>query len=275
MKLIKGLTPNRLGQWAVITGGSSGIGFAHAQILAQHGFDLLLLGRDMGKLDSAKLQLERLSTSKITTRSVDLSVKVERDAVAQEMALLDIGVYIGNAGAPVPGWFTETPLEEYEQSVGLKISANLALSHTAAKTMKRNRRGLLLLVSSTGGLQGIPYLSNNAAAEAYLMSLGEALHYELKQVGVNACVLLPGPTKTPAFDKMASGKTLPMRPMSASRTAFEGLNAAMRGQPSWVAGRLNRVMARLMSRRMASVLMGSMMGRLFDVVPLNETEAQS
>jgi len=267
-KKINGLSPRALGAWAVITGGSSGIGLSHAQILAKHGFNLLLAARDENKLQSAAKLLEGGHGVQVRTVSADLATSEGQVSLTDEMNLLDVGVLIGNAGAPVPGWFTETDLDQYQKSVGLKINTNLAVAHTAARQMRDKGRGAILLVSSTGGLQGIPYLSNNSAAEAFVLSLGEALHHELKPIGVKASVLLPGPTKTPAFDQMAGDKKLPMAPMSSDATAYEGLSALMRGEPTWVAGRMNRIMTKLMSRHAGSKLMGSMMRKLFDVTPL-------
>lgn len=267
-KRIKGLEPDLLGRWAIVTGGSSGIGFAHAEIIAAHGFDLLLVARDQQKLERAEQELSEKFAVKVETLSVDLATSAGQQKLVEGMEQLDIGVLIGNAGAPNPGWFTETELDKYMRGIGLKIHGNIAISHAAARQMKAKGRGAILLVSSTGGLQGIPYLSNNAATEAYVLSLGEALHHELKPIGVKASVLMPGPTQTPAFDAMANGRKMPMKPMSAQATAREGLAALMRGEPNWVAGRMNRIMAKLMPRSFASKLMGSMMGKLFDVQPL-------
>ncbi|GLQ19041.1 SDR family NAD(P)-dependent oxidoreductase [Maritalea porphyrae] len=267
-KSIKGLAPDLLGRWAVITGGSSGIGFAHASILAEHGFDLLLAARDPEKLDSAARELSALYPIQVETLSADLAAESGQMQLVDRINQLDVGVLIGNAGVPSPGWFTEIELEQYMQGIGLKIQGNIAISHAVARQMKQKGAGAILLVSSTGGLQGIPYLSNNAAAEAYVLSLGEALHHELKPIGVKASVLMPGPTQTPALDAMAGGKKLPMKPMSAHATALEGLSALMRGEPSWVAGRANRIMAKLLPRRLASKMMGAMMGKILGAQPL-------
>jgi short-subunit dehydrogenase len=267
-KKIKKLDPKSLGQWAVVTGGSSGIGFAHAQILAAHGFDLMLAARDSSKLAAAAQKLSSEFGVEAKTIAGDLGTEVGQQAVLTEMDSLDLGVFVGSAGAPAPGWFAATELDKYQQSVGLKINANLALSQAAARKMRVQERGAILLVSSTGGLQGIPYLSVTAAAEAFVLSFGEALHYELKPLGVKASVLLPGPTRTPAFEKMAANSDMRVSPMFASDAAHEGLSALMRGAPTWIAGRPNRIMAAMLSRKAGTKLMGKMMTKLFAVKPL-------
>jgi hypothetical protein len=130
--------------------------------------------------------------------------------------------------------------------------------------MRRRRRGGLLLVSSTGGLQGVPYLSGIAAAEAYVLSFGEGLHHELKPFGVQVTVLLPGPTATPAFFRMMTNpETRPKGAMTPDAVARESLTAFVAGKPTWVAGRMNRLVSRVLSRKAMSKLMGTMLARAF------------
>src|SRR5204862_6552483 len=69
------------------------------------------------------------------------------------------------------------------------------VGHDMARLVARQRGGILL-VSSVGGLNGVPYVTNTAAVEAYVLTLGEGLHVELARHGVNVTVLMPGPTLT-------------------------------------------------------------------------------
>jgi short-subunit dehydrogenase len=122
----------------------------------------------------------------------------------------------------------------------------------------------VLLVSSVGGLNGVPYVSNTAALEAYVLTLGEGLHVELARHGVRVTTLMPGPTLTESMDKMGVAPSeMPMRPMSAERVALEGLRALQANRATHVAGRMNRLMSRLMPRSIATAVMGAMIGKKF------------
>jgi short-subunit dehydrogenase len=122
----------------------------------------------------------------------------------------------------------------------------------------------LLLVSSIGGLAGVPYVANTGAVEAYVLSLGEGLHRELKGHGIHVTVLMPGPTLTESMGKMGVDPAdMPMKPMQAERVAWEGLRALQANRATHIAGRMNRFMSRLMPRSVATAMMGAMIGKTF------------
>lgn len=264
MRKIDGLSPERCGAWAVITGGSSGIGLAHAELLAASGFMLLLAARRPTELAQAAADLTVAHGAVVETVVADLSTPEGVAAVIAAAAGKDVGIFVSSAGAPLPGWFADSEVADVERSVDLKVNANLRLSHHFARLMRRRRRGGLLLVSSIGGLQGVPYLSGISAAEAYILSLGEGLHHELKPFGVQVSVLLPGPTATPPFFRMLTDpSTRPRGTMTPTAVARESLAAFVAGKPTWIAGRMNRLVTRLLSRQAMSRLMGKMLGRAF------------
>jgi hypothetical protein len=103
-----------------------------------------------------------------------------------------------------------------------------------------------------------------AAVEAYVLTLGEGLHVELARRGVHVTVLMPGPTLTESMAKMGVDPSeMPMKPMSAERVAAEGLIALQANRATHIAGRINRIMSRLMPRSVATKMMGEMLGKKF------------
>jgi short-subunit dehydrogenase len=153
----------------------------------------------------------------------------------------------------------------WQQSLRLNVKAHLDVTHHFGQHLAQRRRGGLLLVASTAGLQGIPFSAEYAAAKAYVLSLGEALHVEFQKVGVHVTVLLPGATDTPMLT--ASGidpADLPeiMKPMSPEQCVAEGLAALGANRATHIAGRLNRIMAGSMPRSLATRLYGSMTARV-------------
>lgn len=257
------LTPAREGRWAIVTGGSSGIGRAHAFELAARGFDIVLVGRDQPRLDSTAATLRTQHGVEVNTVRLDLA---EADAAERLLDALDgrdVGVVVATAGKGAPGEFTDIRLEEYLACVNVKIRNNLVLLHHIARDMKAKKAGALLIISSTGGLQGIPGLSNNAATEAYLLALSEALHHELAPHGVRVTGLMPGPTVTPGFLSMVGEHKAPRGAMTPEATAAEGIRALETGRRSHVAGRANRVMMQTLPRGARISLFRRMLGTMF------------
>ena len=175
---------------------------------------------------------------------------------------LDVGLFVGNAGFATPGEFLTIERDELLRAVRIKVDANLTLVHHFGRRLVARHRGGILLVSSIGGLNGVPYVANVAAVESYVLTLGEGLHAELKPHGVRVTVLMPGPTLTESMAKMGVDPAdMPMKPMTAERCALEGLTALSANRSTHIAGRMNRVMARLMPRSVATAVMGAMLGK--------------
>ncbi|MEW2384005.1 SDR family NAD(P)-dependent oxidoreductase [Micromonospora sp. NPDC047707] len=258
------LDRHRFGPWAVVTGASSGIGAAFARHLAVSGLNLVLAARRLPELRTLGDELAASHGIDYRAVGVDLTDDDFLDRLRTATADLDVGTVIGNAGAALPGRFLDLDTDDLLRGVQLKVTANLRLAHHFGRRLTGRGRGGLLLVSSVGGRQGVPYMANNAATEAYVLSLGEALHAEFAGHGVHVTVLLPGPTDTPALAGMGIDPTaLPIRPMSADRCAAEGLAALAANRATHIAGRINRIQAHLLPRPMATRVMGATIGRTF------------
>lgn len=257
------LTPSRDGRWAVVTGGSSGIGRAHAFELAERGFAVLLVGRDAARLDATAADLRQRHGVETAVARIDLTAPDAAERVLQSVGDREVGVLVVVAGKGSPGDFVDVPLEEYLDCVNLKVRNNLVLLHTIARRMRDRGAGAMLVVSSTGGLQGVPSLSNNAATEAYLLAMSEALHHELKPHGVRVTGLLPSATATPGLAAMMGDRPAPRGVMTAEATAAEGVRALEAGKVTHVAGTMNRVVTTVLPRSARIRLFARMIGGLF------------
>jgi uncharacterized protein len=256
--------PKTFGPWAIVTGSSSGIGEEIARHLAASRINVVLAARRLDRLHRVGADLAREHGVDYIAVEVDLSEPGAVAKVAAATESLDIGLVVGNAGFANPGELWTIDREDLVRAIHLKINTNLELVHRFAPRLIARGRGGVLLTSSVGGLNGVPYVSNTAALESYVLTLGEGLHVELKPYGVRVTVLMPGPTSTESMGKMGvSPSDMPMKPMSAVRVAAEGLQALQANRPKHVAGRLNRVMAKLMSRSLATKIMGAMIGKTF------------
>ena len=253
------------GPWAIVTGASSGIGKEFARQLAASGLNLVLVARRLTTLEEVGRSLATAFGIQYRAVGLDLTTDDFLGKLEEATHDLDIGLVVSNAGVTLTGDFLTMDYQAWQQSLYLNVKAHLEVAHHFGPHLAERKRGGLLLLASTGALQGIPFNAEYAAAKAYVLSLGEALHVEFQRVGVHVTVLLPGATDTPML--AASGidpAELPgiMKPMSPRQCVAEGLAALRANRVTHIAGRLNRIMAAVIPRPLAIRLYGSMTARV-------------
>jgi short-subunit dehydrogenase len=254
---------NTFGPWAVITGASSGIGEEFARQLAQSGLNVVLVARRLSALEALGSELAKTFSIHYRVVELDLTSDDFLERMEQATQDLDIGLVISNAGSMIAGDFLSIDQQIWQQDLRLNAKAHLDLAHHFGQHLAQRKRGGLLLVSSTAALQGIPFSAEYAAAKAYGMTLGEALHVEFQRMGVHVTVLLPGATDTPLMASSGfNPDTLPVKPMSPKQCVAEGLAALSANRATHIAGRLNRIIAALMPRSLAIRMYGSLTRQL-------------
>jgi len=253
---------NKFGPWAIVTGASSGIGAEFAQQLAASGLNLVLVARRLPVLEEVGRGLAKQFGVAYRAVGVDLSDERFLEPLAEATRDLDVGLVISNAGATVYGEFLTRDRASLHESLRLNVTAHLNLIHHYGQGLAKRRRGGVILVSSMAGLQGTPYMTDYAAAKAYVLSLGEALHVEFQKLGLHVTVLLPGPTDTPMMTNSGTDPSdTPMKLMSAQECVAEGLAALGANRATHIAGRLNRMMLALIPRSVRPKMMGAMVAK--------------
>ena len=260
----------KFGPWAIVTGASSGIGKEFAQQIAASGINVILLARRESLLRELAESLKAKYKIEAKYGRIDLTEEDFLDQIETLTEGLQIGLVISNAGGARMGAFNKIPMSDFESMIRLNVTAQMKISHWfSSRLLKENRRGGLLLVSSTTAYQGVPYGADYSAAKAYILNLGEALNFELKDKGINVTVLVPGPTDTPGLTDNADADMvahLPMKPQAVDKLVKEGLVALSKNKPTQIGGRPNRIMATLMktmmSRNGASAFWGKMMHKM-------------
>ena len=187
----------------LITGASSGIGKDMARILAQKADEIVLVARDITKLEEVKKELEKYT--KIEIISMDLSIEENCKEIHNRVQNVDI--LINNAGFGDCGNFTKTSLEKDLNMIKTNIVAYHILTKLYLTDMKKKNSGKILNVASIAGFMPGPLMATYYATKNYIVKLSEAIREELKKENskVQISILCPGPVKT-NFNKVANVK---------------------------------------------------------------------
>lgn len=192
---------------ALVTGGSAGIGFELARLLAQDGHDLIITGAS-ARVNAAAEGLRR-SGVRVTPVQSDLATEggtnAVIDAVTETGRPLDIAVF--NAGIAIGGAFVDIPLERHLHLIALNVLSPVRMAHALIPGMVRNGSGRILLVSSLSATTPTPYESVYGPSKAFLTSFGHSIREELSDTGVQITILHPGATATDFHARAGMGAT--------------------------------------------------------------------
>ena len=252
----------RFGPWALVTGASSGIGKEFARQIAASGINVVLVARRDALLAELGRAVSQEFGVQCRALAIDLSEEGFIAGLADATNDLDIGLVVSNAGTGNPGEFLKHDRQLLHETLRLNTIAHLDITHHFGQKLGERRRGGIILVGALGAENGIPCLANDGGAKAYVHSLGEALHYEFKPLGVYVTVLAAGVTNTAVIDKFGlDPTTMPMRPMSVEQCVSEGLRGLRKNRSRVVPGRLNRIMNAFVPASLARKLLADLLGK--------------
>ena len=232
--------------WVLITGASSGFGEEFARQYAEQGHSLVLVARRLDRLQALAETLRGQYDIDVVVEQVDLSdiaavVQLRQRLREQGIA---IDVLINNAGHGLQGPFVDSQLDAAMAMVQLDVASLTAVTHVFAQDMRTRGRGKILLVASVLAYQGVQNFAVYAAAKAYVLRLGEALHREFKRDGVTVAVLCPGLSDT-GFIAAAQMKVTPalkLLMMQPAPVVRAGIRALQAGRISVVPGWANKAL---------------------------------
>jgi short-subunit dehydrogenase len=257
----------RYGPWALVAGGSQGMGAAWAEALARQGLNLVLVARHPGPLAATAAAVRERFSVEVREVVADLSAPEVAETLETALEGLELGLLVYNAAVSHTGAFLEAPEELYERLVAVNCRSALALCRRFAERFVKRGRGGILIMSSLAGLQGSPWVTAYGASKAFLINLGEGLAEELRPQGVDVTVVCAGPTLTPNYiaskKDPSRGMLLEMKPEAVVTAGL----CALGRKPLVIPGFLNRAarlfMSRILPRRLAVAMMGRNTGSLY------------
>jgi len=224
----------KYGPWAVILGGSEGVGASFAHQLAGDGFNLVLVARRPEPLEETAAQLRKLG-AQVRTHSLDLMRAESVQTLIGATADLEVGLLICNAGANSYGKpFLDGDLAGFQGVIDLNVTTPLALAQHYGRGMRDRGRGGILFVGSLAGYLGSARESVYGAAKAFGRIFAEGLWLELRDHGVDVLELVLGVTRTPAMERAGLDFDIPgLTVGEPADVAREGL-AHLSDGPVWV-----------------------------------------
>lgn len=244
---------------ALITGASAGLGVEFARQLSKRGYRLVLAARRKDRLEALTAELGNARAV-----AIDLGADGAAEKLVAEVASAGetIDVLVNNAGFGLHGRFDKADATRLRQMIDLNCGTLTDLCRAVIPGMIERRQGRILNVASTAAFQPGPGMAVYFATKAFVLSLSEALHEELKRFGISVTALCPGPTKT-EFGDVAGFKTkesLQRFFMEAEPVVREGLDALERNKAVEITGTLNAIGAfstRLAPRSLVRKIAGS------------------
>src|SRR6266850_3155799 len=186
------------GKRALITGSSQGIGFALAQGLAEHGAEIVLNGRDAGKLDAAAARLAAAG-HKVSVAGFDVTqaqaVKDGVEAIERNSSPIDI--LINNAGMQFRSPLEDFPVEKWEQLLATNISSAFYVGQAVARHMIRRGQGKIINIASVQSELARPGIAPYTATKGAIKNLTRGMCADWAKYGLQINAIAPGYFKTP------------------------------------------------------------------------------
>ena len=233
--------------YAVVTGGSNGIGYELAKQFVANGYDVLIATETAAHLAEAAQSLAA-GGAKVDTHAADLSTEAGVDDLyaAIKASGRPVEVLCVNAGFGLGGAFVDTDLQRELKMIDLNCRGSVQLTKLVLKDMVARDRGKLLFTSSIAATMPDPFEAVYGATKVFLRWFGEALRNELKDTNVGVTVLMPSVTDTDFFnraemlDTKAGASDKKDDPAMVAKAAFDALQ---HDKDKIVPGAKNKMMA--------------------------------
>jgi short-subunit dehydrogenase len=213
---------------ALITGASAGIGAAYADRLARRGHDLILVARDVSRLNALAERLRAEAGRSVEVLVADLSGRPDLLRIEQRLREdLSIAMLVNNAGVAVSGPMHGSDVDRLEAMVDINVTAALRLAYAAVEGFLARGKGTLINLSSVLALAPERFNATYSGTKAFMLNLSTALRTELADTGIRVQAVLPGATRTELWGK--AGVDIAAMPAGMLMDIGEMVDAALAG----------------------------------------------
>lgn len=252
---------SKYGPWALVTGASSGIGRAFAERLAELRLKLVLAARREPLLGQIAQHLMNRYGTETKVIACDFCTPEAVETIQAGTHDLDIGLFIGAAGFGTSGPFLDNEISDEVEMIKVNCATIAQLSHVFGRRLVARGGGGMVLMSSLVAFQGVPRAANYAATKAYVQSLAEALHVELKSKGVDVLASAPGPVASGFANRAGMTMGQAQTPEEVARGTLAAIGRRATVRPGLLAKFLEaslapmprRVRVKIMARVMAGM----------------------
>ena len=231
----------------LITGGSSGIGEAFADVFAAAGFDIVITARREDRLRAVAERIERQYGRRVHVIVADLSARGAAQALYDHTVArgLTVDALVNNAGYGVPGAYVASEWKKHDAFLQVLVVAVAELTYLFLPAMLARGYGRIVNVASLAGLMPAPAGHTlYAAAKAFVIKFSESLAAEVRTKGVHVTAVSPGFTRSEFHDVTGMRARVDAMPkfmwMDAPSVARQGFDGVMAGRPIEITGRVNR-----------------------------------
>ncbi len=241
-----------MARMALVTGASAGIGQTFCEELARRGFNLVLTARRTERLEALATTLRAAHGIEAHVFSADLADPNACDELFLKLNAhhLKIDFLVNNAGYGVPGQFLKPSWETHQAFMRVLVESVLRLSYLLLPQMIASGYGRIINVASLAGhVPGSAGHTLYGASKAFLIRFSESLHAEYVARGINVCALCPGFTYSEFHDVTGTREVVSKMSkhlwMTSLEVVTQGIDAVQAGQPVYIPGRVNRMIATL------------------------------
>lgn len=251
---------------AFITGASEGMGYEFARQFANMGMNLILVARNEARLKTISAELSSFGIN-VKYYARDLSIIDNARFIFDDLKAQKINVQylVNNAGFGINGNYPDIEWNRELEMFSLNMLTLAYFTKMFAREMKADGFGRILNISSTGAFQPGPFMAGYCASKAFVLSLSEAVNYELQGTNVKVSTLCPGVTDTRFHAQAQTGNTVMSKFLAHAKpqdVAKYGIKLMLKGKSVGIHGLSNKVIIstnRFACRNISTALAGKML----------------